>query len=196
MGRVRPCCWHRPGRRAVSFGSRPLHRHQPEVPTPGTVNGSVTVSFRAADRSRASDKTRDSHWRERGAGARPWVAMGWSPFAPGEFDDAAERRRDPCSGGRWLSQTTEWGTEQPTAADLWLLDGIYQFVAAETGCSRCGSPLGRRLRVDCWPTLLRTLRWRVLVRTRCRGRRRHAHVARVGQCSNGLVLSPFRLGHR
>ncbi len=122
--------------------------------------------------------------------------MEWSPFVPEESDDAAPGRPDARGSGRWLSQTTKWGADQPTSTDLWLLGVVYEFVAAETSCSKCGSPLGRRLRVDYWPTLLRALQWRVAVRTRCRGLRRHTHVAPVGRCSNGLVLSPFRHGQR
>ncbi len=118
------------------------------------------------------------------------------PNVPWEFDDAALGRPDPFSTGGYFSETTEWGADQPTLVDLWLLRIVYEFVAAETSCSKCGSAIGRRLRVDYWPTLLGPLRWRVAVRTRCRGRRRHAHIATVGRCSNGLVLSLFRRGHR
>jgi hypothetical protein len=121
--------------------------------------------------------------------------MEWSPYVPEEFDDAAPGRPDRCSSDRAAIQA-KWGAEKPTAADLWLLGIVYEFAAAETSCSRCGSPLRRRLRVDYWPTILRALQWRVAVRTRCHGRRHHAHVATVGRGSNGLVLSPFRLGHR
>ena len=115
---------------------------------------------------------------------------------PWESDDATRRRSHTGRGDRGLSQTREWGAEEPTSADVWLLGVVYEFVAVETTCSRCGAPLSRRMRVDYWPTVLGVLVWRVVVRTRCGGRRRHAHMATVGRSSNGLVLSPLRSSRR
>ena len=77
-----------------------------------------------------------------------------------------------------------WGPDEPSAIDLALIRIVYGVVAAGTGCSKCGSPLGRRLRGP--------VRWRVSVRTRCGGTRRHLHIATVGRGPNDLVLGSFR----
>jgi len=87
-----------------------------------------------------------------------------------------------------------WGREEPTALDRSLVEAVYEVLAEETRCSRCGAPLGRRLRVQAWPTILRSVQWRVAVHTRCRGWRRHRHTAAVGRSSDDLVLGPLRIG--
>ena len=85
-----------------------------------------------------------------------------------------------------------WGPDEPSAIDLALIRIVYGVVAAGTGCSKCGSPLERRLRVITWPTLRGPVRWRVSVRTRCGGTRRHLHIATVGRGPTDLVLGSFR----
>ena len=85
-----------------------------------------------------------------------------------------------------------WGPDEPSAIDLSLIRIVYGVVAAGTRCSKCGSPLGRRLRVITWPTLFGPARWRVSVSTKCSGRWRHLHTATVGRCPTDLALGSFR----
>jgi len=76
-----------------------------------------------------------------------------------------------------------------TAIDLWMIELTYGFVAAESRCTRCGTPLGRGLRVT--PSVTTHSPWIVSILTRCRGWRRHRHVATVVEASNDLALGPF-----
>ena len=89
---------------------------------------------------------------------------------------------------------TWWGPDEPSAIDLSLIRIVYEVIAADTRCAKCGSPLGRRLRVTTWPTLRGPVRWRVAVRTRCTGTWRHVHEATVGHCPTALALGSFRGG--
>ncbi len=82
---------------------------------------------------------------------------------------------------------------RPGAVDLWLIHLIYEVIAAESTCVKCGASLGRRLRLV--PPFVDSplLDWRVLVVTRCEGWRRHRHVANVVEGSKSLLfgrLSP------
>jgi hypothetical protein len=76
--------------------------------------------------------------------------------------------------------------------DLWLIHLTYDFATAESTCTRCGSALGRGIRVvpsstDDPPG------WTVSVETRCSGWRRHRHVATVDGSPDDLVLGPLHL---
>jgi ribosomal protein L37AE/L43A len=73
--------------------------------------------------------------------------------------------------------------EPPDPAEKWLIEIVYETVAAETRCTRCGTPLDRpRVRAGIWP---------VRVSTRCRGGARHRHRANVLRTSDGLSLAPL-----
>ncbi|MGP3961951.1 hypothetical protein ACTWPT_38790 [Nonomuraea sp. 3N208] len=73
--------------------------------------------------------------------------------------------------------------EPPGAAEKWLIEILYETVAAETRCTRCGAPLDRpRLRAGAWP---------VRVATRCRGSARHRHRAAVSRTPDGLRTDPL-----
>ena len=138
--------------------------------------------------------TGGSHWFDSRARGATFEAMEWWPFTPSEFY-AAFGAPDPTTGVRDESESggqTGWGAEEPGPVEVSLLEIVYGFIAAETGCCRCDTPLGRRLRVDAWPTLLGATRWRVSVKTSCRGWRRHRHTAAVGRTSAGVLLGPFR----
>jgi hypothetical protein len=107
--------------------------------------------------------------------------MDWYPF-PGEFEAALGRALGPWPGH--LDEAGIRASGAPTcstltAVDLDLIDVIYGFVAAESTCSTCGAPLGRSLRVIPWSSCAAAARWQVHVTTRCRGWRRHRHVAAV-----------------
>ena len=121
--------------------------------------------------------------------------MEWLPFHPSELQASwrgtARRGRCPRPDPSPSTSRIRWGREEPTALDLSLVEVVYEVLAMETRCSRCGAPLGRRLRVLAWPTILRSVQWRVGVRTRCRGWRRHRHTAAVGRSSCDMVLGPF-----
>ncbi len=140
--------------------------------------------------------TRGFHGCDRGQGGATVRAMHWWPFIQSELYAAVRGAPGARSGARRdeaeSAHPIGWGPEEPSAVDVSLLQIIYGFVATSTSCSRCGAPLGRRLRVDACPTLLQSVVWRVSVRTRCRGWRRHRHTAAVGQLSNDLVLGPVR----
>ncbi|RVX46053.1 hypothetical protein EDD27_8896 [Nonomuraea polychroma] len=73
--------------------------------------------------------------------------------------------------------------EPPGPADKWLIEIVYEMVAAETRCKRCGAPLDSpRLRAGAWP---------VRVTTRCRGSARHRHRADVSRTQDGLHTNPL-----
>ncbi len=78
----------------------------------------------------------------------------------------------------------------PDALDRWLIRVIYETVAAETCCDRCGAPLGAGLRVATWSTGTAS-GWDVRVLTRCRGWRRHRYSAMVRDLPNGLRIGSF-----
>jgi len=82
---------------------------------------------------------------------------------------------------------------EPTADDLSLIRLMYEIVAAESRCGRCGAPLGRRLRCVL-SSADRAPSWRVSVVTRCSGWRRHRHVADVAEASRDLSFGQFRPG--
>ncbi|MFD1935571.1 hypothetical protein ACFSKW_29290 [Nonomuraea mangrovi] len=79
---------------------------------------------------------------------------------------------------------SQWNRyEPPGAAEKWLIEIIYETVAAETRCTRCGAPLEPpRLRADAWP---------VRVAARCRGTARHRHRANVSRAPDGLHTEPL-----
>jgi hypothetical protein len=77
-----------------------------------------------------------------------------------------------------------------TALDLWLIHVVYEVVAAESTCVRCGTPLDRRVRVVPSVTDDSPLGAASVV-TRCRGWRRHRHTAVVGDGADGLLLGPL-----
>lgn len=126
--------------------------------------------------------------------------MYWYPLWPGAFERAAGRSPEPWSDSHdehvRSSPAEFWGTEPPSAVDTWLIKLVYEFVAAKAAYSRCGAPLGRGLRVVPSPTLGHPPLWRVSVVTRCRGWRRHGHIANLAQRSDDVVLGSFRPGSR
>ncbi len=81
-------------------------------------------------------------------------------------------------------------TAQPTAVDVWLIQLIYETIAAESCCGMCGCPLGRGLQVASSPPDL-PRSWTVSIVTRCTGWRRHRHIASATETSDGLELGPF-----
>jgi hypothetical protein len=77
-----------------------------------------------------------------------------------------------------------------TTLDLCLIQVAYEVIAAESNCTRCGAPLDRRPRImpsaaDHPPS------WNVSIATRCRGWKRHRHIATVDDASTDLVLGRF-----
>ncbi len=94
------------------------------------------------------------------------------------------------AGGR-VSDAGTGEDGQPTALDLWLIHCVYEVIATETTCRKCGSLLSLRLHV--MPPLvdLPLLHWRVSVVTRCAGWRRHRHAADVVEGSKSLLFGPL-----
>jgi hypothetical protein len=112
-------------------------------------------------------------WRSEGAISR-------SPDHREASDDEIARQ-PPAGSGQTL---------QPTAVDMWLVQLTYQIVAAESCCQVCSAPLGRRVRVlplsaGDPPS------WRLSVVTKCKGWKRHGHIATVTEKSSDIVLGPF-----
>jgi hypothetical protein len=71
--------------------------------------------------------------------------------------------------------------------ELWLVACAYEYMAAGTLCSRCGSPLGDDTRI-----LIGTDGGGgVMVSTGCRGRRRHQYIARVTERRGDLLFGRF-----
>ncbi|MGA3217225.1 MAG: hypothetical protein ABSD97_16230 [Acidimicrobiales bacterium] len=98
--------------------------------------------------------------------------------------------RNLGAGARGLGAGT--GEEgQPTSLDLWLIECIYEAIATESTCGKCGAPL--RLRLHVMPALVDRplLHWHVSVVTRCAGRRRHRHLANVVEGSKSLLFGPL-----
>lgn len=124
--------------------------------------------------------------------------MYWYLVWPGALERAFGGPRDSSSEvpDEDLRSTRAgfWGSEQPSAVDVWLIKLVYDFVAAEAACSRCGARLGHRLRVVPSPTHGLPPRWRVSVVTRCRGWRRHGYIANVARPSHDVVLGSFHPG--
>jgi hypothetical protein len=114
------------------------------------------------------------------AGWTYWLALGGSPTPSGWGHDETQP----------ASPTTFGPLPDLTAVNLWLIQLTYQFVAAESHCSRCGDTLGRGLRVI--PSAAEQSPWTVSIITRCHGWRRHRHLATVVEVSNDLMLGPFR----
>ena len=80
----------------------------------------------------------------------------------------------------------------PTELDLSLIEAIYEAIAATTYCIRCGSALGRGLRIMPSSRPVTTPdTWRLLVLTRCRGWLRHAYSAEVTEVARDLRMGQF-----
>ena len=126
--------------------------------------------------------------------------MYWYPFWPGAFERAfgglSDSSREIHDDDAGLSQAGFWGSEPPSAVDRWLIKFVYEFIAAEASCSRCGAPLGRGLRVVSSPAVGHPPLWRVSVVTRCRRWRRHGHIANVARPSDDVVLGSYCPGTR
>jgi len=84
------------------------------------------------------------------------------------------------------------GSRAPSELDLALIETLYEVIAATTYCIRCGSTLGRNLRVvpSARPVSAPDS-WRLLVVTRCRGWLRHAYSADVTEVGQDLRMGMF-----
>jgi hypothetical protein len=101
-----------------------------------------------------------------------WDMFAWYAFAPqrggGDPQECA-----PC----------------PSPLDAWILRTVYTALAEESHCSVCGAALGRvRVVTTDHGASARSL---ASFATRCRGWRRHRHVAEAVEASGDLVLGPF-----
>jgi hypothetical protein len=119
--------------------------------------------------------------------------MEWYLF-PGEFEAAFGG--SPAPWLRRIDDTGPVGTGTTRRAalaniDLELIELIYGFIADASRCSQCGAPLGRGLRIVPSRGLHARAHWRVSVSTRCRGWRRHRHVAAVAR-RHDLELGTLR----
>lgn len=69
-----------------------------------------------------------------------------------------------------------------TAADAWIAQQAYEFIAKRTVCERCGARLSRKVYVALAPDGAKGIG----VVARCRGWRRHPYTALVGRSRDGL----------
>jgi len=83
------------------------------------------------------------------------------------------------------------GCAQPTAVDLAVIRILYEFMASETTCSRCRSPLRPAVLLIPDPYAIPTS-WSISVTTRCAGWRRHLHTATAFEANQDLLLGSFR----
>jgi hypothetical protein len=118
----------------------------------------------------------------------------WYPFAPWEFEAALRVSCDRTSGSHDGGEHRPGCgyAEPPTTIDVRLIQVAYEFIAAESGCARCGAPLGRGLRVTPPVSGGPPSHWRVSVVTRCLGWRRHRHTAHVTRPLKDLALGPLQ----
>jgi hypothetical protein len=96
----------------------------------------------------------------------------------------------------WIDEPT--GREAPhlspvSPAHLWMTRRAYQQEARDTECSRCGSALHPRPRLDSLDMGPPDF-WPLVVSTRCLGWRRHRHVAVVEETPHGLHLQALHPG--
>lgn len=80
-----------------------------------------------------------------------------------------------------------------TELDLSLIRLMYESIAGQTMCARCGEALGRGLHLEAWSG---AATWQVRVITHCSSWRRHRHTAVVTEVSGGLRLGPLMSGQR
>lgn len=123
--------------------------------------------------------------------------MFWHPIWPIGAQSSARRAATPSGGGGRTSSRqppATWGPEPPSAVDRWLIQVVYEMIADEETCSKCTAALGAGLRVSVSPTFGRPPLWRVAVTTRCRGWRRHRHVADIARPARDMVLGALHLG--
>jgi hypothetical protein len=118
--------------------------------------------------------------------------MEWYPF-PDEFEAevGASRASMDHLDNAGLGPNVVSGRARLTAIDLALIELIYGVIAQESRCSKCGAHLGRSIRVIPWTSISRA-HWGASVTTRCRGWRRHRHVAAVARWKD-LHLGPLQL---
>jgi hypothetical protein len=92
------------------------------------------------------------------------------------------------------TQVPHHGTAEPTVIDLLLIRVTYTIGVTTTTCGKCGARLGR---VQVSPSFRDNLpAWPVLIRARCRGWRRHRHLAHATEASGDLQLEPIRMLNR
>jgi hypothetical protein len=90
----------------------------------------------------------------------------------------------------FANESVPWPETEPASTDLFLTRLTYEFVAAETACVTCRSPLGRDLRLLVTPGRPSPAR-RIVVVSRCHGWRRHRYAASVTQLRDGLHFNPL-----
>jgi hypothetical protein len=120
-----------------------------------------------------------------------WLLTPWGFWAapPGAY------RGSRWAGTGLLSPPADAGWRaEPSTVDLDLIRSLYEVLAGDATCARCGAPLGRRLRVVSRPAG-EPPRWATSVVTRCRGWRRHRHTADVIEESKDLRFGPLRPTH-
>ena len=83
------------------------------------------------------------------------------------------------------------GRAQPTPLDMWLIELTYTVVAEQSSCGKCDAQLGRRISVR--PSPPGSSSWQATVAIRCRGWRRHRHLAEVAEVSKDLRLGPLHV---
>jgi hypothetical protein len=99
----------------------------------------------------------------------------------------------PLSGDFWAAMTGSYlrssrtAPAMPTELDLASIRLVYEFIAGQTMCERCGKPLGRELLLEAWAATVPSS-WQVQVITQCSSWRRHRHTAVVTEVRGALRL--------
>jgi len=109
----------------------------------------------------------------------------WEPFLGAGFERSL--RGEPARAA---------DRPAPTALDVSVVEVLAAAVAAESTCWTCGAPLDPRVRVTPWRAPYPPVGWRLSVRTKCTGWRRHRHQAQAERQSGDLVfglLTPKRM---
>ena len=94
----------------------------------------------------------------------------------------------PPLGWRNTAGSQRFPDSAPAEGDLWIMAGMYEFVAMRSTCAKCGAELSRKLNIAAVPVTP----WQVAVNARCRGWRRHRHTALVAEWHGGLRFGELR----
>ena len=119
------------------------------------------------------------------------LVMEWVPWL---WEEASRDSGGSLTMDRRQDAPGVLGGPGPESSDLdsWLMELIYRNIAASSWCEVCGCRFARSLRVFPGPAGTQ-LRRQLLVVARCRGWRRHVHVASVVMSEDqDTALRPLR----
>lgn len=118
--------------------------------------------------------------------------MRWFPTDPWSTDGVAVPQWGVTGAHGHARRALPGPPEAPTELDISLIRVLCAAMAEDAACGRCGAPLGGRLRIERPLGPSPFAGWYLGVLVRCRGWRRHRHLATVTSRSGDLVLRHFR----